>query len=634
MAKIDELRKRAEESLESGGVELDDISGLSSNDLGRLVHQLRVHQVELEMQNEELRRAQFEMETAQAKYSELYEFAPVGYFTLDKRGVIRQANLAGAQLVAANAKSFLVDSPFSKFVHPDDLRTFLLHLRQIYQNGERLTCEIRLKKNGEEVFVRLDSAPAKNIDGEVTDCLTVVTDLTARKKAEQALAHSEQRFRTVCESTEEIIIIKDMSRKCIYVNPAAERLFGIPASQMIGRRFESLVQDADPDQCKELDRRVIEGEVIEEQQRRTLNGVTLTFLETRTPVRNKSGQINGILFHAREITDRKLSLSTLEPGEPAYTSAAMQAVLKMAAVAAQRNVTILLLGESGSGKDYVAKYIHDHSPRSGGPYFSINCAALPPELAESELFGHERGSFTGAAGRKRGLLELAEGGTLLLNEIGELSLPLQAKLLTFLDTKKFPRVGGEKQVSVNARLIAATNKDLHREVEEGRFRKDLLYRLDVMRIEVPPLRQRIDDIPVLVREIMGRLKADLQLPQVPAIDSAKIKSLQSYHWPGNVRELRNVLERGLILAGRGGIRLSGLPGEESSADWSFSTEFPTDRSLNDITHDLKRSLVVEALRRTRGKRQAAARLLGISRDSLKHYLKTLDIKDEFDIEDE
>ena len=379
---------------------------------------------------------------------------------------------------------------------------------------------------------------------------------------------------------------------------------------------------------------MLEGEVIEEEQRRILKGVPLVFLETRTPVRDKRGNVNGILLHAREITDRKLSQTTLEQGEPRYTSAAMQSTLKMAAIAAQRNVTILLLGESGSGKDYVAKYIHDHSPRSGGPYFSINCAALPADLAESELFGHERGSFTGAAGRKRGLLELAEGGTLLLNEIGELTPPLQAKLLTFLDTKKFTRVGGEKQISVNARLIAATNKDLHREVEDGRFRKDLLYRLNVMRIEIPSLRQRIDDIPVLIREILARLQADLQLPQVPAIDSATVKRLQSYHWPGNVRELRNVLERGLILAGRGGIRLSGLPGGESSADWSFTTEFPTDRSLNDITHELKRSLVREALRRSRGKRQAAARLLGISRDSLKHYLKTLDIKDQSDTSDD
>ena len=177
-------------------------------------------------------------------------------------------------------------------------------------------------------------------------------------------------------------------------------------------------------------------------------------------------------------------------------------------------------------------------------------------------------------------------------------------------------------------MIAATNKDLEKEAEAGRFRKDLLYRLDVMSIVIPPLRERIEDIPVLVREITARLQVDLQLHQLPAIDASAMKRLQSYHWPGNVRELRNVLERGLILSDRGGIHLAGLPGDANSADWSFTTEFPADRSLNDITYDLKRSLVVEALRRSRGRRQAAARLLGISRDSLKHYMRTLEIKDE------
>ncbi len=186
----------------------------------------------------------------------------------------------------------------------------------------------------------------------------------------------------------------------------------------------------------------------------------------------------------------------------------------------------MLLGESGSGKDYLARYIHNHSKRAGGPYFSVNCAAIAAQLAESELFGHEKGSFTGAQGRKRGLLELAEGGTLLLNEIGELSLPLQAKLLTFLDTKKFTRVGGEKEISVNARLIAATNRDLQKEVEAGRFRNDLFYRINVMTITVPPLRERREDLPILTREILSQLHAELRFAAPPSIDAAAIETSQ------------------------------------------------------------------------------------------------------------
>ena len=184
-------------------------------------------------------------------------------------------------------------------------------------------------------------------------------------------------------------------------------------------------------------------------------------------------------------------------------------------MAAKKNSTILLLGESGSGKDYIAKYIHEHSDRSGWPYFSINCAAIPSELAESELFGHEKGAFTGAVAQKRGLLELAEGGTLLLNEIGELSPLLQAKLLTFLDTRAFTRVGGVKEIIVNVRLLAATNRDLWKEVQEGRFRSDLFYRINVLTIKIPPLRERTEDIPVLVEEILSQLHLEYRIKTYP-----------------------------------------------------------------------------------------------------------------------
>ncbi|MHB8204868.1 MAG: sigma 54-interacting transcriptional regulator, partial [Desulfomonilaceae bacterium] len=166
----------------------------------------------------------------------------------------------------------------------------------------------------------------------------------------------------------------------------------------------------------------------------------------------------------------------------------------------------------------MARWIHDHSKRALGPYFSLNCAAISRELAESELFGHERGAFTGAHRRKRGLLELAEGGTLLLNEIGELPLSLQSKLLTFLDTRSFLRVGGEKSLTVNARIISATNRSLDKEVEEGRFLSALFYRINVFGITLPPLRDRIEDIPILLEEIMSRLAVELQLTHIPYID--------------------------------------------------------------------------------------------------------------------
>ena len=183
----------------------------------------------------------------------------------------------------------------------------------------------------------------------------------------------------------------------------------------------------------------------------------------------------------------------------------MKTTLEQVRRAAKTDSLVLFTGESGSGKDYLAEYLHRHSGRASGPYFTINCAAIAPDVADSELFGHEAGSFTGARGRKRGLLELAEGGTLLLNEVGELSSELQAKLLTFMDTQTFTRVGGETNIQVNIRIVAATNRDLEKDVESGRFRKDLFYRLNVFSVTVPSLRERMEDLPIMIDEILPAL---------------------------------------------------------------------------------------------------------------------------------
>ncbi|MFZ5867344.1 MAG: sigma-54-dependent transcriptional regulator [Thermodesulfobacteriota bacterium] len=308
---------------------------------------------------------------------------------------------------------------------------------------------------------------------------------------------------------------------------------------------------------------------------------------------------------------------------PEYPSRAMQVCLAGARRAAATDSIVLLLGESGSGKDYLARYIHDHSRRSEGPFFTINCAAVAPELAESELFGHEPGAFTGSRGRKRGLLELAEGGTLFLNEIGDLSLLMQAKLLTFLDSRTFTRVGGETQIAVDARLIVATNKMLAQEAILGHFRADLYYRLNVFTITVPSLRERREDIPVLVKEILRNLVSERVTAVVPRVDPAAMNSLLRYEWPGNVRELRNILERALILSDDGRIGVHSLALESSQREWSFVSRFPDTQSIHEVADDLKRSLIEEALRRSGGAKQEAARLLGISRHALAHQMKSL-----------
>lgn len=450
-------------------------------------------------------------------------------------------------------------------------------------------------------------------------------DLTEQKQAEIQLKHSEERFRAIFEGAQDCIFIKDKELHYTHVNPAMERLFELSSKEFIGKTDEEIFGKEALAYLREVDRRVLKGEYIEEEHTRNVNGMPTTFNEIRVPLKNNEDQIIGLCGIARNMTERKIIQFPLSDVVNEYPSDAMRITLGKIRMAAPKETTILLLGESGSGKDYLARYIHEQSKRVNGPFFAINCAAVAPELAESELFGHERGAFTGAHGRKRGLLELAEGGTLLLNEIGELSLSLQAKLLTFLDTRQFTRVGGEKNILVNARLIAATNRNLEAEVEAGRFRKDLYYRLNVMTIIIPPLRERREDIPLVVREILNRLKVDLQLTEMPEIDASTMNALINYNWPGNVRELRNVLERALMLSDGQGIYLSSLGIVPAEKDWAFTITFPSQRSLNDVTREMKSSLVNEALRRAGGSRQGAARLLGISRYSLKHYMNSLEL---------
>jgi PAS domain S-box-containing protein len=447
----------------------------------------------------------------------------------------------------------------------------------------------------------------------------------AKEKADLARQESERRFRAIFEGAQDYIYLQDRSLRFTLVNPAVEKLYGRPASEIIGVTYQDLFGEAGLDQVMEACTRVLEGESVEEEHTRNVNGIPLTFLETRVPLRDSDGVIVGIFTISREITERKRAECRPLPTPGEYPSEAMAATLGLALIAAQRGSTVLLVGESGSGKDHLARYIHQHSDRSSGPYFSINCAAIPSELAESELFGHEKGAFTGAVSRKRGLLELAEGGTLLLNEIGELPFPLQAKLLTFLDTRKFTRVGGEKEITVNVRLIAATNRNLQQEVEAGRFRNDLFYRIDVLSITVPPLRERREDFPILVEEVLSGLHTELQFATPPGIDSATMELLKSYNWPGNVRELRNVLERAVIVSDGGAIDLTALQlrmdKEGPKTEWSFSTSFPFGGTLQDVTDELTKSLLVEALRISNGNKKKAAQTLGIARDSLYRHMK-------------
>ena len=285
--------------------------------------------------------------------------------------------------------------------------------------------------------------------------------------------------------------------------------------------------------------------------------------------------------------------------------------------------TVLLTGESGTGKDLAAKVIHYMSARAAKPFMNITCSALPETLLESELFGHERGAFTGADRQKRGLIESADGGTVFLDEIGEMVPLLQAKLLRFLEEKTFKRVGGSTDIKVDVRVIAATNRSLEEEVKKGKFREDLYYRLNVMAVNLPPLRERRDDIPKLINHYVDLFNGEFR-KKIHSVSMNAMHALQAYGWPGNVRELRNAVERAMLLAESNELNESHFP-VLSAAPGELSAGFSLPAGGINL-EALERSLVVQALERAGWNQTRAATLLGLNRDQIRYRIEKFELE--------
>lgn len=456
----------------------------------RLLHELEVYQLELEMQNTELRRAREELEAALARYAELYDFAPVGYFTFDARGQIREANLTGAQLLGIERR-LLLHQPFCGFISTaDDRELFYRHLEKVLHHQGLERCEIRFNgKDGTVIHGQLQSVAVVTPEDKDGYVLTSIVDGTAQIQLETTLRHAhDQMESTVRKRTTELTL-------------ANVRL---TAEIDEHKRTEASLQGAFAE-IKQLSDRLQEENIVLQQE----------------VVRE---------YNFSEIIGQSDAIS--------YVFSQVEQV-------APQDAPVLLLGETGTGKGLVARAIHNRSARKIRPMITVNCTALPANLIESELFGREKGAFTGANARQMGRFELADGGTIFLDEIGEMPQELQCKLLRVIQDGEFERLGSPRTVKVDVRIIAASNRDLEEEIHAGRFREDLFYRLSVFPISIPTLRQRKDDIPLLVRYFVAKYNKKIGR-KIETISNETLSALQQYHWPGNVRELENVIERAII----------------------------------------------------------------------------------------
>jgi PAS domain S-box-containing protein len=519
----EDLRSRAEEKARENVAQAKkDLMALSPEEIRRMFHELRVHQIELEMQNEELRRAQAELDASRERYFDLYDLAPVGYCTLSKKGLILETNLTAATLLNVT-RSEMVNKPITRFILKDDQDIYYRHRKHVFETAEPQTVELRMvKQGGTSFWTRLDSTAVKDSDG-VTECRVVIIDITEHKRALEAE-----------------IAVSEIKR------------------------------------IKEL---------LEDEKTYLLEEIKLLY--NHENIVGRSDGLKYVLYKVEQI--------------------------------AATDTSVMVLGETGTGKELVVRAIHNSSLRKKRALVKVNCAALPANLIESELFGHEKGAFTGTQARHLGRFEVANGSTLFLDEIGELPLELQSKLLRVLQDGEFERLGSTHTIKVDARIITATNRNLEEEVRKGRFREDLWYRINVFPITVPPLRDRMDDIPPLVDFYIKKISKRLG-KTIENIPKSVMSTLQNYHWPGNVRELQNVLERAVLNSPGPTLHLADELRKQPSIDLEGSK-----KTLEEVERDYIMRILEETQWKVGGK-NSASEILGLNRSTLRARMRKLDIR--------
>ena len=576
-------------------------------------------------------------------FEKLFEASPDAIVVTDAEGRITSINSQverlfgyGRQQLIGQSVEILVPERFRQ-AHPGHRNAYKAHA-SVRPMGAGLELFGR-RMDGSEFPVDIMLSPMETAEGRVV--ISVIRDISDRKKAQEAIRRSEAQFRALFEFSPDAIIASDREGRITEVNARVESMFGYQRGELVGQSVDILVPErfrhTHPARRKDYASaaRVRPMGAGLELYGRRKDGSEFPADIMLGPVETEDGRI--VLSVIRDLTEKRQAEEALRRSElqKRYLeeelntearfeeiigeSMGLKRVLKLVETVSATDVTVLILGETGTGKEVIARAIHQLSPRNKHVMVKLNCAAIPAGLLESELFGHERGAFTGAIDRKIGRLELAHEGTLFLDEIGDLPLELQPKILRALQEKEFERLGSNKPIPVNVRLVAATNRDLAKMVAEGQFRSDLYYRLRVFPILLPPLRERREDIPLLVRYFVDRHARKLY-KKIETIPEETMRALTRWDWPGNIRELENFIERAVILT-RGPVLRPPLGELEMPEEPS-----PVRESSLEAT---EREHILRVLRETRGKiggSDGAAARLGLIRTTLNSKMKKLGIE--------
>jgi formate hydrogenlyase transcriptional activator len=563
-------------------------------------------------------------------------------FVLDPDGRVSSWN-TGAERIKGYKSDEIVGEHFSRFYTQEDIELGKpdSELKVAASEGRLEDEGWRVRKDGSRFWANVVITAIRGKNGELLGFSKVTRDFTERKKAEEALRASENRFRSLFEFSPDAIVVTNQEGKIAEVNTHVQEVFGYDRSELLGQPIEVLIPErfhiAHPGHRADYAARPrvrTMGAGLDLYGRRK-DGSEFPVDIMLGPVAAPEGQM--VLGVIRDLTQKREAeealrrseqenryleeelITTHQFDEIVGESSGLKRVLKQVEDVAPTDATVLILGETGTGKELIARAIHDLSPRRDHGFVRLNCSAIPSGLLESELFGHEKGAFTGAITQKIGRLELAHQGTFFLDEVGDLPLELQPKILRALQEKEFERVGGTRTIPVNVRLVAATNRDLAKMVNAGQFRSDLYYRLRVFPITIPPLRERRDDIPILIRYFLASHSKRMGR-RIETIPAETMQTLVKWHWPGNVRELENFMERSVILSPGPVLRapLAELEAVEESAG-------RTDSNLEVA----EREHILRVLRECKGMiggANGAAERLGLKRTTLNSMLKKLGIQ--------